>query len=248
MRIPLLAILACAAAAQTFPEPPPLVRVIRTPLPDRGAAMRHKGAGALAVFGMTAVTGPAEWWRLEAHGSFTGVEQADRALRPIGAGTGLTGRDEESASPLPPASWLAIHRPWLSYRPTEASRMLAKARYFQALIFRVAPGDEAEFVEAVRARKASLDGMNLDRPEMAYQVISGAPTITYLFLAPLASLNSFDELLARLPVYARAAAKTAAAGNLSHENVLFRVEPSLSTVDAETAAEDPDFWRSSRRQ
>ena len=101
---------------------------------------------------------------------------------------------------------------------------------------------------AVRARKVSLDGMNLDRPEMAYQVISGAPTVTYMFLAPLVSLTSFDEVLSRVPQYARAAAKTAAAGNLSHRNLLFRVEPSMSMVADDIAEHDPDFWRPGRQR
>ena len=86
--------------------------------------------------------------------------------------------------------------------------------------------------------------MNLDRPEMAYQVLSGAPTITYVFLAPLASLASFDEVLARVPQYARAAAKVAAAGNLSQTE-----KPALprGAVDQyrgdDIAGRDPEFWR-----
>ena len=249
MRILSLAAMVCAAAAaQTFPEPPPLVRVIRTLAPDPDASARYSEAGAVSVIGMSAITGSAEWWLIEAHASFAGVEQTDRALRTMGAVRGFTGESVGGGFMSPPTSWLAVYRPWLSYRPAEAGQMLAKARYFQALVFRIEPEREAEFVEAVRTRKVSLDGMNLDRPEMAYQVISGAPTITYVFLAPLVSLASFDEVLARVPQYARAAAKIAAAGNLSHENLLLRVEPALSRVADEIAGRDPEFWRPGPRR
>ena len=110
----------------------------------------------MAVIGMSAVTGPAEWWRIEAHASFTGVERTDRALRPMGAATGYTGESPAGSLVFPATSWLAVYRPWLSYRPVEASQMLAKTRYFQVLVFRFKPEAEADFVESVRARKASL--------------------------------------------------------------------------------------------
>jgi hypothetical protein len=239
----LAASICAAAAAQTFPEPPPLVRVIRTTVPDPAAAARYNGAGALAVFGMSAVTGAAEWWTVEAHASFAAMEQTERALRPLGAARGLTGEPVAAGPASTPTSWLGVYRPWLSYRPLEASQMLGKTCYFQVLVFQIEPEEEADFVEAVRARKVSLDGMNLDRPEMAYQVISGAPTITYVFLDPLASLTSFDEVLARLPHYARPAAKVAAGGNLSHRNLLFRVEPAMSVVPDDIAERAPEFWR-----
>lgn len=249
MRILCLAALVCsAAAAQAFPEPPPLVRVIRTPAPDPAASLRYGKAGAMSMIGMSAITGPAEWWLIEVHSSFAGVEQTDRALRPMGAARGFTGESVEGGFVSPPTSWLAVYRPWLSYRPAEASQMLVKARYFQVLVFRIEPDSEAQFVEAVRTRKASLDGMNLDRPEMAYQVISGAPTITYFFLAPLVSLTSFGEVLARVPQYARGAAKIASASNLSHINLLFRVEPAMSMVADDIAERDPEFWRPGRQR
>ncbi len=244
MRILTLAALLCAAAAaQTFSEPPALVRIIRSPVPDSGISARYSGAGAVAVFGLSPVTGSAYWWTIEAHASFAGLEQTDRALRPMGSARGFTGEPVTVDLPVASTSWLAVYRPWLSYRPAEASQRLGKTRYVQVLIFRIEPETEATFVEAVRARKVSLDGMNLDRPEMAYQIISGAPTITYVFLAPLLSLTSFDEVLSQLPQYARAAAKIAAAGNLSHEHLLFRMEPAMSTVPEGIVEQDPEFWR-----
>jgi hypothetical protein len=92
--------------------------------------------------------------------------------------------------------------------------------------------------------------MNLDRPNIAYQVISGAPTGTYIFLSPLPSLAILDEARARMPANAEARAaakagqKAAVDVELSREHLIFRVEPAMSYVSDEFASEDPDFWRS----
>jgi hypothetical protein len=242
-----VALLGACAFAQSLPEPPALIRLTRTYQADPNVASRFVASPVLAMLGMSTLTGPSETWYLEALDSFTALEQTDRALRPLGSWRGLLGDSVPHTSnpPIgtPSASWVAVYRSWLSYRPLEASQALFRARYFQALVFRVNPDDEDAFVDAVRARKASLDGLNLDRPEMAYQVASGAETLTYVFLAPLPSLKLFDEGLARLPAYARAAAKTAAAGKLRHEHFLLRVEPILSMVPDALAQADPDFWR-----
>jgi hypothetical protein len=242
MKIALLtALLAGSAAAQALPEPPPLIRVTRTLLPDGSIGARFAGKATIAVLGMPTVSGPAETWMLEVYDSFASLEQTDLAIRPLGSGRGVLGEPFNPAAMS--TSWLAVYRPWLSYRPVEASQALFRMRYMQALVFRVNPVDEEAFVEAVKARKVTLDGINLDRPEMAYQVISGAGTITYVFFAPLLSLKSLDEGLARPPVYARHAAKAAAAANLSHENFLLRVEPGLSMVPDALAEADKPFWR-----
>ena len=45
----------------------------------------------------------------------------------------------------------------------------------------------------VDLRRASLDSVNLDRPDIAYDVISGAPSGPYIFLAPIVTLRTMDE-------------------------------------------------------
>ena len=70
------------------------------------------------------------------------------------------------------------------------------------------------------------------------------------FLTPLISLKSMDEGLARTPPYAEAlrdvsataGRKLAAETEIGHEYLIFRLDPRISYVSEEFAAEDPGFW------
>ena len=57
-------------------------------------------------------------------------------------------------------------------------------------IYQIRSGTEADFGELVKLRRLSADSVNLDRPDIAYRVISGAPAGTYIFLSPVLSLKS----------------------------------------------------------
>ena len=100
-------------------------------------------------------------------------------------------------------------------------------------------------------RRLASDTVNQDRPELAYQVVSGAPGGTFIFLAPIASLRTMDEGVAPLPVYAeglaaaraKEAPKIAADSEISREHLLFRVNPAISHVSDDFAESDPAFWR-----
>lgn len=243
----LAGMLTCAVAAPLAADPPPLVQLIRRPGVDATAIRRYAEAGAqVNVLGMTSVTGMSETWLLEAHGSFAGIEELDKSLRPLAP---LPSADQPPDAPFDQTlaatrSLIAVHRPGLSYRPDQAIQMFPKARYFQISIFRIRPGSEADFADMVKARRFLFDSMNLDRPDIAYQVISGAPSGTYLFLAPLTSLKTFDDGLSRPPTYAEGAVAAAKAGEVSREHLLFRLEPGLSWVSDDFAAPDPEFWHS----
>src|SRR5204862_6072215 len=112
--------------------------------------------------------------------------------------------------PAPARTMLALHRPEWSYRGDEAIRNFARARYFQISIYRIRPGTEASFSQLIRLRRATADVINLDRPELAYRVISGAPAGTLIFLAPIISLRSLDDGVSSVPPFAEglAAAKS----------------------------------------
>jgi hypothetical protein len=77
---------------------------------------------------------------------------------------------------------------------------------------------------------------------MAYQVISGATAGTYLFLAPLTSLKSLDDGIARTPIHAESS-KAAVENEIGRVHLLFRVEPAMSYVSDDFASADVDFWR-----
>jgi hypothetical protein len=247
--IVLAAALAWGAGAQTLMDPPALIRVIRTPGLDLSAAGRYADAGASTpVLGIASIVGSPETWLIETHSSFASVEQLDQALRKLAPEAGNPRGSLSTDEVLPPSgSWLALYRPGWSYRPDEAVRNLAKARYWHIALYRTKPEADGEVAELLRARKRTFDSANLDRPDMVYQVMSGAPSGTYLVIAPLVSLKSMDDSLATLSSYLRTEEndpkEATARAEVSHENLLFRVEPENSYVSDDFAAADPAFWR-----
>lgn len=239
----LLAVVAWGAAAQTFTEPPPLIRVGRSSGTNAAAIQPYSDAGAqVNVVAMTSITGPAETWLIEAYDSFGAIENTDKTIHlPAGAGANNPFPADEILAAA--RAVIAVYRPGFSYRPEQAIQAFQKARFMQVSMYRIRPGAESEFVELVKSRRVLRDSINLDRPEMAYQVISGAPSGTYLFLAPLPSLSALDKGLARAPAYAQGAAAAARGAEVARKHLLFRVEPGMSWVSDEFASADAGFWR-----
>jgi hypothetical protein len=205
------------------------------------------------VIGLAAVTGLPETWLVEAHYSFASIEDLDQRM----AATAPQRVVREPLDPMPddvlaPArTMLAQYRANWSYRSGQAIRLFPKARYFQVSVYRIRPGRSSDFGDLVRLRRAAADAANLDRPELAYQVFSGAPAGTWIFLAPIASLRSYDDGVNALPVFAEGlsiakateGSQIASETEISRENLLFRVEPRISYVNREFADIDPEFWR-----
>ena len=235
-------------------DPPPIVQIVRKP-GTAGASMRpySNAQAAVNVIGLRSITGLPETWLVEAHYSWASVEDLDQRLGAL-APVRVT---NDAADPLnddviaPARTMIALYRPNWSYRPAEAVRLLAKARYFQVSVFRIRPGTEGEFGDLVRLRRATADAVNLDRPDLVFQVMSGAPAGTFLFLSPIETLRSMDDGRNPVPVYAEGLAaarqkegkQIAADTEISREHLMFRVEPRISYVADDFAAGDKDFWR-----
>ncbi len=241
MRKLLFAVWALAAYAQAPSEPPDVIRLFRSPTTP-GAAGRLiqpyvDGRAPVTALGMAAISGPSEAWLLETLDSFEILESVDRALTafelPVGA-----------------ISVICVYRQALSYRPEDAIKLLPKARYLQVSIYRIRPGAEAEFAELMRMRRAGFDTINLDRPDMAYQVVSGIQAPAFVFLTPFTNLKALDEAVAKWPVYAeragdaalKARRQIASDAEVSRETVLLRVEPRSSYVSEGFASGDAEFW------
>ena len=255
MRILLFAgILSSAAAAQSLTDPPPIVQLVRKPGTGGASLKPYANAGAAVnVVGMASVTGLPETWLVEQHYSFASIEDLDQrisALAPVRAFSDASDPLQDDVL-APSRTMLALYRHNWSYRPDQAIRMFPRARYFQISLYRIRPGTEAEFGELIRLRRATADAINLDRPDLAYQVISGAPAGTFVFLSPIASLRNFDDGVNSVPVFAEGLAsarakegsKIASDTEMSREHLLFRVEPRISYVSSDFADLDPDFWR-----
>jgi hypothetical protein len=235
--------------AQTIIEPPVMVQLIRRAGTDLNSIPAYAEArAAVNVFGMTSITGPAETWLIEAHNSFGSIEAVHEAVHsalldkePGDRFNFLSGDVLAQSRTL-----IGVYRPWFSYRPDQAARLLSRSRYFSVTLYRIRSGGDSEFLELLKARKDFFDSINLDRPEIAYQVISGAPSATYLLLAPLTSLKTLDELLGK-SVRVEPGHKSGSQIELSRGQLLFQVHPRISYVSDEFASEFPEFWRPSPR-
>ncbi len=247
MRTFLLAgILVLRAAAQTPVEPPVLIQLIRTPGTDDTSIRLYSRAGAAVnVLGMRSVTGEPETWLIEAHDSFASIEALDKAIRATGP---MRSQNDVLA---PSRTTVALYRPDWSYRPDQAIKIFPKARYFQISLHRIRPGADGEFGELVRQRRSGLDRINLDRPDIAYQVVLGAPSQMCVFLAPLTSLKTLDDALDKMPISFRVGGRPgsniAPDVEISREHLLLRVEPGISWVSEGFVSADPEFWGGKRQ-
>ena len=203
---------------------------------------------AVNVLGMTSVTGPPETWLIEAHDSFGSIEAVHEAVHSALLDTGVGDPSNFLSGDVLAQSrtLIGVYRPWCSYRPDQAARLLSRTRYFSVTLYRIRSGADSEFLELLKARKDFFDSVNLDRPEIAYQVISGAPSTTYLLLTPLTSLKTLDESLGK-SVRAEPGHKSGSPIELSRSQLLFQVQPRISYVSDEFASEFPEFWRPSAR-
>ncbi len=241
----LLVSLAIGLNAQNYGDAFSLIRLIRRPA--GGAAnpeivMAHRNARVpVDVVGLRSLTGQQQAWLIEAHGSFSSIEATDSALAATGGA---------SASDAHYPTLIGLLRPGLSYRPIDALKALPLARFFQVTIFRTRPGMSYEFAEVMRMRNAAQDYINLDRPEIGYQIISGAESGTYVFLAPVQNLAAVDNAIATMwgrgdgvtHAARQATNKVAAEADIWREQLLFRVEPRMSYVSETFGAAAPDFW------
>lgn len=143
---------------------------------------------------------------------------------------------------------LAIYRDDLSFRPTRTS--VSQARYMQAVTFRVRPGHDADFADAVKIVRAAYEKVNLDVHWFVYQISSGAPGPTFIVFIPRKSLQELDEVVAQSKALQEAEGeenvkklqRIASEAYQSVESRIYRFNPKMSYVSKEFAADDPDFW------
>ena len=239
-----------AAFSQAPTLPPPILQITCGSGTSTAPARPYAAAkAAVDVLGMTSATGMPQTWTVELHNNFASIEDLDTAISTTAPPQ--YPRDTYGGDLMaPPRTVIAIYEPEWSYRPDEAIRLLPKARYVSVTIHRIRVGLESDFEQLVRLRKLTNESVNLNRPELAYRVFSGAPVGVYLVIAPLANLRSMDDGVADVPAFAVPVADARAKAEpkqaeieIGREHLLFRVDPRLSYVSDDFAAIDETFWR-----
>ncbi len=213
--------------------------------------MFQKGNVKTHYLGMATEAGPSEAWFLEPYDSFGGMEKerAEIEQSPLAADlevANVQDGDLRTGS----RTLLALFRGDLSYHPAEAMSSLPKCRHMAVTVLRIKYGQDAELAQAAKLLIDGDDKSGSDQPVLAYQVVSGGPSGTYLLFSPMDSLAHMDAAPARMA----AARQAMGERNRQHfdtlapdvvqssESLLFAFNPRMSYVSKEFAAADPDFW------
>jgi hypothetical protein len=241
--------------------PPALLQIEREEVrPGKGAAHAASEAAWAAAYvkaqspvqwlGMTTMSGPSEAWFLTAQQSFASLEKDDAS---IDANPSLRAeRDRISAADgellTRTSTILARYRPNLSYQPNVK---LPAMRYMSVNLMRVKAGRVAEFTDAWQMIVDAHKKANMDEHWAVYQVESGMPDTTFLFLYARKSLAEID---ASGPLHAAAGYRDAVGEsgrsrmNEMSQNCIemtqtmhFRLRPGMSALPKEWTQTDA-FW------
>ena len=198
---------------------------------------------------MVSMTGPAEAWFVAPRESYTAWGKAmarDEANAELTAA--LDRAWEADAEHLNDASAIeAIAMPDLSHG---AYPDLNKARYWDISVWRIRPGHDAQFAQAVTAYKKLASRTAPNMAWRTYRVSGGMPEGSYIMFSSVQSFDQFDAMMAE--------GESAMKGATPEENAVFqaffqegvissisnkyRLDPGMSYVSAETKATDPAFW------
>jgi hypothetical protein len=143
---------------------------------------------------------------------------------------------------------LAIYRPDLSFNP---GAPIAQMRYFSINTMRIRPGQETKFVDYVQkvynpARAKAKLPENFH--SAVFQVISGAPSGTFLIFRPMKSLSEFDSSIGAMirnsmsEDMRKEGDRVLAETVISSETSTYAMMPRMSYMPKEFTSMDPDFW------
>lgn len=248
------------AAAQEPPPPPKVLQVIREEVkPGKGPAHEKVEAGWPRAFAManwpthylamTSITGPSEAWFLVGFDSFTAWEKDMKATEGNkGLSAEMEKLSEKDGELISGGRGLVeIYREDLSRNPNVD---LSKVRYFRLSTFRVKPGHDSDFTDAVKIVKGAYDRIGSPVSWAIYQVSAGMPSPTFVVWIPMRSLSESDAAMAASKALLEAEGedgqkalnKAAADGYTSIDTNIFAVNPKMSYPPKEFVAKDSAFW------
>ncbi|MFI5182241.1 MAG: hypothetical protein ACHQPI_12710 [Thermoanaerobaculia bacterium] len=248
------------AAAQEPPPPPKILQIYREDVkPGKNAAHEKVEAGWPRAFAkadfpyhylaLVSRTGPSEAWFVSGYPSFAEWEKSQRALD---GNPSLKAEDDRLAETdgallSGGRSLVVVYRDDLS---RNANVEMSSVRYFRISTFRVRPGHDKDFTEAVKIVKGAYDKLGSPVPWAIFQVNAGMPGPTYLVWIPMRSLAESDAAMAASKSLMeaegeegqKALMKAASDGYINIETNIFSVNPKMSYPPKEWVAKDPGFW------
>jgi hypothetical protein len=127
---------------------------------------------------------------------------------------------------------------------------LSTVRFYEVMTIRMKYGYDGDWAAAMQAYKAAAAKASPASSWRTYRVVAGAPAGTYLLMSTTTSFAEFDKMAANSASIWKAIPEDqlATIQKFFREGVLnvvtqrFKVEPSMSYVDAATRAKVPAFW------
>jgi hypothetical protein len=248
-------------AAPDENAPPALLQIEREEVrPGRGgahavneaawAAAYTKAQSPVTWLGMTTLSGANEAWFLSRHDSFASLEKAQDSTDAAPALAAERDRIAAAEGDMlsRTSTILARYRPAVSYQPNVK---LPEMRYMTVDLVRVKSGRVAEFLDTWRMLVAAHTKAGIDEHWAVFEVESGMPDTTFLFMYPRKSLAELD---AAGPAHGAAGFRDAVADSGRRqitgveqdaiemsETRHFKLRPGMSALSKEWATADA-FW------
>ncbi len=127
---------------------------------------------------------------------------------------------------------------------------LNKQRFWDITVWRVRPGHNKDFVDAVGTYKKIVDRAKASSNWRIYRVTAGMPGGTYLIFSSVAAFGDFDAMMAEDQTIGKAMtadeqayfAKFSAETLAYSQSNKYQLSATMSYVSPETKAADPAFW------
>jgi hypothetical protein len=240
--------------AQQPSAPPAVLRIFHEDIKEGKGAAHEKTEAAFMqaagkanypahILALTNITGTSQAVFLEGHDTFASIEASQAVIDKPEFGA-LDAADAELRTSQ--RSMLAAYRADLSYAAAKAN--LPKTRFFSIETIQVREGQGQKFEELVKLLVSAAEKSRDTQPVATYEIVSGAPSGTYLVLEPMESLKSMDEgpqrdqALIQAVQNGQQTMRELSETIASEESILFAVSPAMSYVPKEWATASPDFW------
>ena len=242
-------------SAQEPGGPPAVLRIFREDIKEGKDAAHEKTEAAFMqaaakakypvnILALTSMTGTSQAIFLEGHSTFASIADAQTVLE-TAEFRKLDAADAELRTGG--RSMIASYRPDLSYGVDKIN--LPRVRFFNIDTIRVRQGQEQRFADLGKLLVAGAQKSGDTQPEVMYQVVSGAPSGTFVLLEPMESLKSMDEGPERDRALIQAmrngpeTLRELSDSIANEESLLFNVDPVMSLPAKEWVTASPEFWK-----
>ena len=242
-------------------KPAPVLNILRETIKEgRGAAHEKVESEFAATFrranfpgryvALATMSGGNEVWFVEPMPSFAVNEEYEKAedKEPLKSGLAMMDSRDGELRAASRTMW-AVFRPDLSYRADKFNP--AKTRYVMVGTFRVRLGRDADFEAGAKTYIGAFAKANIDECTLAYQIVAGAPSDTYLFFTMMDSMKFLDGMPARGQAIMQAmgadnfAKFMRSSGDIfvSIDDTLLEVKPGMSYPPQNFIDTDAAFWK-----